>query len=433
MNRYVATLVSLIGLSLSISLSAYDNAHFYRATNLFFEPRIERDYLTSADLFLQAGSTKCARNKCNDTVPLLDVYGTADMHELAIGVPCKDLSNPYDMIITQLSLIPSRCQTGIDADKIQKKFANFSISGEFSIFEGYFSFAQNLVRGFYFHLIFPIRRLDIDNICFCDISPTDDACPNINTPIWQTFKDNIDAILERYCLSRCAVSDTNIGDMTAYLGWTHSFQNTEVLDFVDTTIKVGVIIPSGQQKNEDQVFSLPFGYDGHVGVVIDGDFAFGAFDWFTLGAHFETIVFADKTKPIRLKTGQYQSGWIKLAKAESKREKGVLWQVGTYLKADHFVRGLSLLFGYSYTQKNDDELTPCDAELYCPSIVNSDEALFGWKMHTLNFWLEYDFATETSVIGPRIAAYYNYVAGGKRIFTTGVGGGNFGVDIRWDL
>ncbi len=411
----------------------YDNAHFYRATNLFFEPRIERDYLTTLDFFIETGSTKKAWDRNHDSVCLLDVYGVHDMHELAIGVPGKDLSNPLDMIITQLSLLPSRCTTSADACKTVSQFATYSISGKFGIIEGIISIVQNIKRGFFFHLHFPIRRLKTNNICFCDISPTDGACPDVNTPIWQAFKNNFDAILSRYDLRRDAICKTSIGDITVLLGWTHSFKEPAVLDFVDTTFKVGALIPSGEQRCENQIFSLPFGYDGHIAAAISADFAFGAFDWFSLGGHFDTLVFGNKTKCIRLKTGQYQSGMIKLAKGEAKREKGTIWQVGAYLKADHFARGLSLLFGYSFVSKGRDEVTPCDTEKFSPSVASSDEMLLGWKMHTINLWLEYDFSRENSVVGPRISLFYNRPLGGKRVYTTDTFGANFGVDFAWDL
>ncbi len=433
MNLYVRHLVCFLLIILVPSLFAYDNAHFYRATNLFFEPRLERDYLSSFDFFFQAGSTRKAHNSEHDTVPLLDIYGPSNMHELAIGVPCKDLSNPLDMIITQLALIPSRCVTSIDACRTQSSFATFSIAGDFSILEGIFSFAQNLKRGFFIHFYFPIRRLKIANIRFCDISPTDDACPNINTPIWEIFKNNFDAILARYHLSRCPFQKASIGDMTFLLGWTHSFQQTEILDFVDTTFKLGFLIPSGDVRCEDEVFSLPFGYDGHWAFVIVGDLAFGAFDWLTMGLHFDTLIFASRTANFRLKTGEFQSGLFKLASGQAKRDRGALYEIGAYLKADHFVRGLSLIFGYSFVNKNHDEVTPCNLEEFTPAIVNSDQMLLSWKMHTLNFVLEYDFSSEKSIVGPRISLYYNLPVGGKRIFMTDIGGGNIGIDIAWDL
>lgn len=411
----------------------YDNAHFYRATNFLYEPRIEREYLSTIDVWVTKGSTKKGRNRCHDTVPLFNIWGINDMTQLAIGVP-KDLSNVYDLIITQLSLIPSRC-----VDKhcctcsAPQQFATFSISGEFDLLETTINWIQNFKYGLYLQVYFPIRKFRIKEICKCDNSPTDDICPNINTPIWEIFKENFDKILAQHDLCFNCISETDPGDVSILLGWSHSFQNLEVLDFIDLDLALGVLAPSGTEKDEDQVFSIPSGYNGHIGAIINAEFAFGAFDWLTLGSYFNTIVFGSKTKCVRLKTGLQQSGIIKLAKTESKIEKGTIWQVGAFLKFDHFVRGLSLLFGYSFANQNSDELTPCDVEKYSPAIANSDEMLQGWKMHTINIILEYDFAKKNTQFAPRIGVVYNRPVGGKRIFLTDTGGGFFGLDIAWDI
>src|SRR3989304_7427923 len=93
MNRYHRSLSCILLLVIAMgTLSAYDNAHFYRATNFFYEPRIEREYLTTFDVIINTGSTQKGLNRCHDCVPLLDIYGVANMHELGIGVD-KDLSN----------------------------------------------------------------------------------------------------------------------------------------------------------------------------------------------------------------------------------------------------------------------------------------------------------------------------------------------------
>ncbi len=433
MNQYFRHYLLLALCLGTYQLMGYGHAHYYRATDFFSEPRLDRDYLSTFDFFVQGGSTSKARNKDHTMVPLFDIYGTNDMHELGAGVPGKNLSNPLDLILQQLELLPSRCATSADACKKISKFANFSINANFSTLEAILSISQNIKRGFFINLYFPIRQIKVDDIRFCDISPTDDTCPNINTPIWQAFKTNFDDILARYCLKQDCYNKTNIGDISLLLGWTYSFQKTEVLDFVDTTFKLGMLIPSGKEKCEDQIFSIPFGYNGHIGAIISGDLAFGAFDWLTLGMHFDALVFASKTKCIRLKTGQFQSGVIKLAKGETKIERGSLWEAGGYIKFDHFIHGLSFLLGYSFVNKNRDEVTPCDVDTFNVSVANSDSSLFNWKMHTLNFIIEYDFAREDKIVGPRIAAFYNFVAGGKRIFTTGIGGGNLGIEVAWDI
>ena len=208
MNQRIRSLYSI--LLLTTSALAYDNSHFYRASNLFFEPRIDRNYMTSFDLFFQAGSTREAWNKDHHKVPLFDLYGTNNMHELGVGVPGKDLSNPLDMILTQLSLTPSRCSTSTGACKDISQFATYSICADFSIIEGIISIMQNWKHGFFFHFYVPFRNFKVNNISFCDISPTDSKCPNINTPIWQTFKNNFDDILARYHLSRDCFSWTSL-------------------------------------------------------------------------------------------------------------------------------------------------------------------------------------------------------------------------------
>ncbi len=429
MNRYhLALLIASFS-----ALKGFDQPHFFRASNFFHEPRLERDYMSSVDAYFQAGSTNKARNLNHDTVPLFDLYGRHNMHELGIGVPGKDLSNELDLILQQLSLVPSRCVTSDDSCKKTYEFATYSICGNFSTYEGILTFAQNLKKGFFFRLYIPFQRMKVDDILFCDKSPQDDICPNSMTPIWELFKDNFDAILARYCLSANPYNKTSIGDISLTLGWTHSFQKTEVLDFVDTSIQFGVLIPSGEERCEDEVFSLPFGYNGHTGAIIEAKFAMGMLNWLNIGADFNVLVFGNKTKCIRLKTGEYQSGIIKLAKGNAQVELGTMWQVGSYLKFDHFLGGLSLLFGYSYVSSARSEITPCDVEKFNVGIANSDESLFSWNMHTLNFMLEYDFSKEYCVVGPRISAYYNYIAGGKRIFLTNMGGGNFGIDFAWDI
>jgi len=122
-----------------------------------------------------------------------------------------------------------------------------------------------------------------------------------------------------------------------------------------------------------------------------------------------------------------------MPKTDVKIEKGSVWQVGAYLKIDHFLGGLSFVFGYNFANQNSDELTPCDTNKFPPSIVNSDESLKGWQMHTLNFLLEYDFAAKSSQFAPRVAVQYNVPIGGKRIFKTDTAGGTIGLDISWDM
>lgn len=433
MNKRLLLFVFLVSIPIvqTTPLHAIDNAHFYRATNLFLESRIERDYLTTFDITIGDGHTRKGRNQFGNTVPLLDTFGLYNMHDLGVGVPGKDINNPNDLILIQLARTPGRGlpNTCIGCP-ITPQFAFFSVSGEFNILEANLFYLQNFECGFFTEVHLPVRRIKIDHICFKDISPTDEICPNEMTPIWQAFKTQFDAILRNYDLCAGPVRETGVGDLSILAGWTRNNQETCVLDFIDTTFQFGILAPTGKQRNENQVFSIPLGYNGHVAFPFSIDFALGLYEWLTLGLHFDAMVFLSKTKEIRLKTAPDQSGLIKLAKGRAKIDRGTLWTAGLYAKADHVCRGFSWIVGYSFAKQDKDTITPC-----CPCfdicIANSDETLRGFTMHTVHLWAEYDFTQDDACAGARVAFFYNAQVGGKRIFETNMIGGALGLDFTW--
>lgn len=413
------------------SMHAIDNPHFYRATNLFLEPRLEKERLTTFDITLGGGHTKKGRNEHGDTVPLLDTFGLHNMHDLGVNVPDKDTNNMQDIILIQLARTPGRGSQSTCGDCFtQPQFGFFSILGKFSIIESNLFFIQNISCGFFTQVHLPIRSLEVDHICFEDISPTDMVCPNSTTPIWQAFKEQFHEILKRYDLCAGSVRETGVGDLSILAGWTRSHQETTVLDFIDTTFKFGILAPTGKQRNENQVFSIPLGYNGHFGFPLSADLALGLYEWLTFGFHIDAIFFLDKTKEIRLKTAPDQSGLIKLAKGTAKINRGTLWNAGLFAKADHLCHGFSFIFGYSFAKQNRDHVAPC-SPCFDACIANSDEMLQGFNMHTIHLWGEYDFTQEDACKGLRLALFYNNQIGGKRIFKTNVGGGAVGVDLTW--
>jgi len=433
MNKQLLLFIFLSGVIIikTDSIHAIDNAHFYRATNLFLEPRFERDLLTTFEITFGGGYTKKGRNAHGNTVPLLDTFGLHNMHDLGVNVPGKNTNNQEDIILIQLARTPGRGTQTDCGDCVPKpQFGFFSIGGEFSIFESNLFFIQNIACGFFTQVHLPIRRIKIDHICFKDISPTDMICPNSTTPIWQVFKEQFCEILKRYDLSAGPVHETGIGDLSILAGWTNSHQDTTVLDFIDTTFKFGILAPTGKQRDENQIFSIPLGYNGHFGFPFSATVALGLYEWLTLAAHIDAIVFLSKTKKIRLKTAFDQSGLIKLASGKAIIDRGVVWNAGLFAKADHICRGISFLLGYSFAQQNKDTLTTCNP-CFDACIANSDETLQGFNMHTIHLWAEYDFTQSDACGGVRVALFYNNQIGGKRIFKTNVIGGDVGIDFTW--
>lgn len=419
--------------STSTYLYGLDNAHFYRSTNLFQETRLAIPTFTSLDVSAGYGKTHSSFNTQKEKVPLFDLYGAHNMHDLGVNVPGKSSTNALDLILCQLANTQERTRpiAGCDCSD-EQRFAFYSINGTFRIFESNISYIQNAVHGFFAQAYLPVRRIKINNICFNDISPTDSENPNNQTPMWVAFKNNFDAILHRYSLSKSPLDETGVGDLSLLAGWTHNFQETESIDFIDTTLKFGLLVPTGKKRNEDHIFSIPLGYNGHLGVPLSADISCGLYDWVTIQAHIDGMFFANTTRNIRLKTAASQQGIIKLAKGEATISKGAVWTFGLLLKADHIYRGFSALVGYIFAQQRKDTVLPCN-RCFDSNAANCDPMLDGWTMQTINFMAEYDFTKDKARMGGRIAAFYSITIDGKQVFKTNMAGGNLGIDINWNF
>lgn len=397
---------------------AIDNPHFYRATNMFLEPRLEHDYLSTFEVTVEGGSTSQGRSANNTIVPLLDIYGLTNIQELNVNTTFTNPDNPYDVLLDNLAQLPKRTN-----------FATLSVDGKFHIIESNLSFTQNLSHGLLFFFYLPVRKLKINDISFTDLSPNDNIFPNKNTPEWQAVLQDLNPLLKNYGINTSAATEIGVGDLSSYLGWTHNYQETTTIDFVDVTVMAGVLAPTGKQKNESNPFSLPTGYNGHWAFPLCAMLSVGHYEWITFGGYLNSLFFVNKDKTMRLKTGIDQNGIFKLASGNVSEHRGPLIHTGLYLKADHFGHGFSFTTAYSFASQQKSHLTPKDPVQFDRIIINSDPMLAGWNMHTFNFILEYDFAREGDKIGNRIGLFYNLEIAGKSTFNTNIAGGMYGLDI----
>lgn len=425
MNKQPIRLITLVFLT-NCTLNAIDNPHFYRATNFlveFYMPRLAYPWLSSADFMIGYGSTDKARDALGNKVPLFDLYGPSNMQELGVGVPGKSMTNPGDIILTQLAMLP-----------INDGFGKLSFDGRFKIIEANLSFSQNVTCGFFAQAHLPVRNMRVTNVHYCDLSPTDCSNgPSQSTPVWQSFLANFTSILAHYDLSINPVKKTGIGDLTLMGGWTTNYEDTQEIDYFDASFRGGVLFPTGKKKNVNEVFDFAFGYDGHYAIPITFDAAVGWYDWLTMGGHFGAMPFVKRTRMVRMKTDCNQNGIITLAKGEAEVTPGTIWEVNAYFLADHVLCGFSLLLGYSFAQRSRDLINPCDRAIFDPLIVNSDGQFRGWKMHTVNLIADWDFSDYECPWWPHIGAYGNFVVGGEHIFDTPMGGLEFGLNFACDF
>jgi hypothetical protein len=417
--KYTPYLPIIILAAASANVFSLDNPHFYRATNMLFETRLEHDYLTTFNATLAGGSTNKGRSCDNTIVPLFDIYGAQAFQPLALNTPFANSDSPFNQLLEELAALPTR-----------PGFATVSTNGHFNIIEANLSLAQNLRHGLFLFYHLPVRKLKINSISFTDLSPDDTIFPNKNTPAWQSVFKNISPLLAYYQFNDQPTSSTGVGDLSSWLGWTHNYQDTKTIDFIDFTLMSGILFPTGKEKNEHQLFSLPTGYNGHWGFPLSLQASLGFYEWVTIGAYVNTLFFLNKNRIMHIKTDAAQSGIIKLASADVSDHRGSLTHTGLYLKADHVGHNVSVTAAYSFAIQQKSNLKPYNSDFSVP-IINSDPMLNGWKMHTLNFLAEYDFARDGKRVGNRVGLFYNLQVAGSRVFDTNVVGGSYGIDISW--
>jgi hypothetical protein len=424
-KRY-ATWLSL-ALLITTTASAMDNFHFYRPPFWgisFGEPRLVEPNLTSLDIAFGGGSTKKARGGCcNSTTGLLNLHGPYNMHLLGSNVPGKDPRTQEDIALIELARTVGR----------DCLFGHLEYCGKFKLFETQLLLTQNFRHGLFTQIGLPIRHMSLSKVCSVDITPQTCPCPDVDTHTWQTFLSLYNKILDRYDICAGGFDKTNIGDLSWLIGWGCNYQDMRVLDYVDLDVKIGMIFPTGKKQNVDSAFDIPFGYNGHLGVGASYDVAVGVYNWLTFGGYGGAIVFADKTREIRMQTDSEQNGFIKLAKGCANIDKGTIWYAGAFGKLDHIAAGFSVLCGYTYCAQQKDLLLPENTNFFDPSAANCDATLQGWDMHTIHLLADYDCASEEHNFSPRVGFFANITMGGEHIFRTHMAGGTFGFDISYEF
>jgi hypothetical protein len=176
------------------------------------------------------------------------------------------------------------------------------------------------------------------------------------------------------------------------VGWGINHDMLPILDFVDFMLRAGVATPAHAPPLPELRIETAYGYPDW-GIPVAGDLAIGIFNWMTIGMHASVCQFF--TNPF-------------------------VWHLQPYLKADHFLIGLSLFFGYSYTGAHHD----AGSHLLF-------KELSSWDMHTLHYGIEYEFIQSYFPLHPRIGAYYNQHIGGENTASRSSAGITVGLDITW--
>ncbi|HBS47778.1 TPA: hypothetical protein DEO28_01900 [Candidatus Dependentiae bacterium] len=429
-------LITILAVGLTTSAAAIDNAHFYKAAHLHRSSttsvfdKVENyenyNWFTKLDLSYAYGDARSSWDKNGHTGSLLNRVGTHNMLYLFENVTKLSTFQYYADFFSMA--VANHAGTN-------DNFGQLDFHGKFRIHDVNIDLRQNLVSKFFVNLQVPVRSVSVRSISYTDLSP-DNGIYSKTTHEWIQFKNQLNTILNTYGYNSYGskYEKTSFGDVSLLLGWEGDFK-TEGKDPIkfNLTAKAGVLFPTGVKEKTNYVFSVPTGYNGHWAIPLFVQFDMIPNDWLTIDGQASAAFFFDKTMNKRMKTFSKQQSDIRLAQGNAKEEKGTLWHLGTDIKFDHILKGLSALVGYSYNKQEKDTLTPKDSSLFDHSAVNSDSLIKGFTMHVIHFMVDYDFSVHMSDSkwAPRLNVFYNYPFDGKNAFKTDMIGAGLGMDIRW--
>jgi hypothetical protein len=370
-------------------LVAIDNGHFYRAPLWRFEPHVSIPYTATGYVSVVGGSATQAFTSQGCTVPLLSLFGPEEPSKHGLSGPPLDFGGSFTITEAQID-------TYVDVD-----------------------------RGFFFHMHLPVRSVSL-----FDIEPLDHHDMRF---------DQLLSMFKRHNLIFGPLEKSGPGDLSLLGGWSTTTYRCGNLDFIDVALQAGVLFPTAPDiKARHIVDIIPLGQGGGFGIPLSFAGATGIFDWMSLGIQTYGIVFFDTKQTLPIPGHQ---GFLRLATERTEVSPGTLWQTCVFLTADHCIHGLSATIGYDYGHKGHTSFSRCSS---CSSGSHSvadrsvadhafthDPLLAGWNMGTLHIVIEYDWAHEDRLYGPRIAFEYNYILHGHRIFKASTIGGYGALSMEW--
>lgn len=184
---------------------------------------------------------------------------------------------------------------------------------------------------------------------------------------------------------------TGLGDMIVMIEWLQDFwQARPMLRKVRVNWRLGTSLPTGVRKDEDKIFTIPFGYDGAFGLIFGFGMDIYLGDYFKLGGDVQLQQLFGNTRCRRIKTDPTQTELLLLQKSNAYVDYGLIQRFNLYVQT-HDIKGLSLKFGYQFWKRGDDILslkTPC----FSTNIANTALSLEEVTMHQGIVTAVYDFA-----------------------------------------
>lgn len=217
---------------------------------------------------------------------------------------------------------------------------------------------------------------------------------------------------------------TGFGDLDAHLTWNYVADHKLLVKSIDSSIRGGVLFPTGITKKASDSFSIPTMGDGHWGAYLDilPEFELRQ-DW-KLGFLVSGLHQFKKTKTMRIPTGKEPAPFSGLI-GKVEVDPGFTLKISPYFTLEHVADGVHLQLRYTYLRHNKDSLKDKREDKTIESFLTTEhkdtqENLLKWRSHFLTFQVLYDTqqARKKWPLKPMFFVTYDAPIGGNGIART---------------
>lgn len=208
------------------------------------------------------------------------------------------------------------------------------------------------------------------------------------------------------------------GDLVVLLEFFKDYeQKRPMLKNVGLHGRLGFNLPTGKKQNENEIFAVPFGYDGAAGIFGAGGLDITLSDVMELGFDVELLHLFGNVQPRRIKTALDQTELLLLAKVNAYKDYGLIQRFNLYAKIIDLFGPVSCKLGYQFFKEDASELgfSSC---AFSPNIANTAKSLAEWTMHHFVTVVDYDFSYhgfQESIVEPYVSAFARIPFKGRNI------------------
>lgn len=276
-----------------------------------------------------------------------------------------------------------------------------------------------------FAVMVPFYSMQLKNVRMLDLTSTSDFDQN-DVDTREFLTDNFAQVVALFdpTLNLNGWKKTGIGDITCMLQWQRDFpQGKPLLKNVTLNGRVGLSFPTGVKTDNNDLFSVPFGFDGSTTVIVGGGIDL---DWFNClpwinqirgGLDVQFWQMFENTRVRRIKTDPTQTDLLPIVKERVNLNPGFAQTYNLYLEFHRLIRGLSLSASYQFIKQSRSHIALFDNQ-FSEVVADSAKSLNAWKVFQLLFAASYDCAYEMgqdSSVTPELKLIYKVPVGGKRV------------------